>query len=39
LYSSSIISVARTDRYTGWVDKPGNSAFSTDSLKALERVS
>ncbi len=38
LYSSKIISVARTDRYEGWVASDGNTAFSTDSLKVLKEV-
>ncbi len=38
LYSSTLISVARTDRFTGWVATDGNTAFSTDSLKVLRKV-
>lgn len=36
LYCSDVITVARTDRFSGWVVKDGQGAFSTDSLKALK---
>lgn len=38
LYTSNIISVARTDRYTGYVVVEGSTIFNTDSLKSLRRV-
>ncbi len=38
LYCSQIVSVARTDRYTGWVAPEGGNCFSTESLQALQRV-
>lgn len=39
LYSSKMISVARTDRYTGWIAPSGATAFNTDALQVIERVS
>ena len=38
LYTSNIISVARTDRYTGYVVVEGSTVFNTDTLKNLQRV-
>ncbi|MBP3437049.1 MAG: ABC transporter substrate-binding protein [Clostridia bacterium] len=38
LYSSNVISVARTDRYTGWISVEGGTAFTTESLQNLQRV-
>lgn len=35
LYCQDMISVARTDRFDGWVTQKGNTAFSTESLKRL----
>ncbi len=38
LYCSQIISVARSDRYTGWIAPTGGTCFSTESLQNLQRV-
>ncbi|MFW5889214.1 MAG: ABC transporter substrate-binding protein [Bacillota bacterium] len=38
LYTSNIISVARTDRYIGYVVVEGSTIFNTESLQNLERV-
>ncbi len=38
LYSSNVISVARTDRFKGWVSSNGEKAFSTESLEVLKKV-
>lgn len=38
VYSSNIISVARTDRFRGYVAGPGETAFNLDTLKVLEKV-
>ena len=38
LYSANVTSVARTDRFTGYVASPSQTAFSMDSLKNLEFV-
>lgn len=38
LYSANVTSVARTDRFTGYVASPSQTAFSLDSLKNLEFV-
>ena len=38
LYSSNIVSVARTDRWTGWKSVQDSTAFNTESLTSLERV-
>ncbi len=38
VYSSNVISVARTDRFTGYVAGPGLTLFNDDTLKNLERV-
>jgi peptide/nickel transport system substrate-binding protein len=38
LYTSNVISVARTDRYTGHLVVKGSTIFNTDSLQVLERV-
>jgi len=38
LYRAEILSVARNDRFTGWVPgEAGNTAFNTDSLENLTR--
>lgn len=38
LYTSNVISVARTDRFTGYQIEQGQTVFNTESLKNLERV-
>lgn len=38
LYSANVISVARTDRYTGYIVVPGQTIFNTASLQNLKRV-
>jgi len=38
LYTSNIISVARTDRYTGFIVVEGSTIFNTESLQNIERV-
>ncbi len=38
LYTSNIISVARTDRYEGYVVVEGSTIFNTDTLQNLRRV-
>lgn len=38
LYSSDVLSVARTDRFTGYVEEPGQSVFNLSTLKNLQRV-
>lgn len=38
LYASEVLSVARTDRYTGYVAAPGQTVFNVDTLANLERV-
>lgn len=38
LYSSEVLSVARTDRYTGYVSVAGSTVFNNETLKNLERV-
>ncbi len=38
LYTANVISVARTDRYTGYVVVKGTTVFNTESLRNLERV-
>lgn len=38
LYSANITSVARTDRFTGFVASPSQTAFSLESLRNLEFV-
>ncbi len=38
LYSANILSVARTDRWTGWQKVSGSNAFNTESLVSLQRV-
>ena len=38
VYSSNVISVARTDRFTGYVAGPGETVFNTDTLENLEKV-
>ena len=39
LYSSAVLSVARTDRYTGYVTVAGSTVFNSDTLQNLVRVS
>lgn len=38
LYCANVISVARTDHFTGWVEKDGSNAFGTESLQNLVLV-
>ncbi len=38
IYSSNVISVARTDRFRGYVASAGETAFNTDTLEVLEKV-
>lgn len=38
LYASEVLSVARTDRYTGYVASPGQTVFNVNTLANLERV-
>lgn len=38
LYSADVISVARTDRYTGYVAENGQTVFNLETLKNLQRV-
>ena len=38
LYSANVTSVARTDRFTGYVVSPSQTAFSLESLQHLEFV-
>ena len=38
LYSANVTSVARTDRFTGYVASPSQTAFSLESLQNLEFV-
>ena len=38
LYTSNIISVARTDRYEGYIVVEGSTIFNTDTLQNLRRV-
>lgn len=38
LYSSEVLSVARTDRYTGYISVDGATVFNNETLKNLERV-
>jgi len=38
LYTSNVISVARTDRYTGYIVVNGSTIFNTESLQAIERL-
>ena len=38
LYTSNVISVARNDRYTGYIVVEGSTIFNTESLQNLERV-
>lgn len=38
LYSSEVLSVARTDRFTGYVSEAGSTIFNNETLKNLERV-
>lgn len=38
LYCSNVLSVARTDRFTGWALVDGSTAFSLESLENLQMV-
>lgn len=38
LYASDVLSVARTDRFTGFVAAPGQTVFNVDTLANLEKV-
>ena len=38
LYSSEIVSIARTDRYTGYEVVPGATVFNTTNLQQIQRV-
>ena len=38
LYCSNVLSVARTDRFAGWVRVDGSTAFSLESLERLKMV-
>ena len=38
LYCQDVLSVARTDRFTGWQQEDGSTAFNLESLKNLEKV-
>lgn len=38
LYCQDVTSVARTDRFTGWVVSDGSGVFNLDSLSHLEQV-
>lgn len=38
LYSAEVLSVARTDRFTGYVSVAGQTVFNTDTLQNLEKV-
>lgn len=38
LYASEVLSVARTDRFTGYVSRPGQTVFNLETLQNLQRV-
>lgn len=38
VYTSNVISVARTDRFTGYVVNPGETVFNLDTLEVLGKV-
>lgn len=38
LYSAQVLSVARTDRFTGYVSAPGQTVFNPSTLMHLEKV-
>lgn len=38
LYSSDVLSVARTDRFTGYVEMQGSTVFNNETLKNLKQV-
>ena len=38
VYSSNVISVARTDRFSGYVAGPGETCFNLDTLKNLKKA-
>lgn len=38
LYSADVLSVARTDRFTGYVPMPGATVFNNETLKNLKQV-
>lgn len=39
LYSTNVISIGRTDRYTGYVIEPGATLFNSTNLQTIEHVS
>lgn len=38
LYSAEVLSVARTDRFTGYVSVPGQTVCNTETLKNLKKA-
>lgn len=38
LYSAEVLSVARTDRFTGYVSEPGQTVFNNATLQNLQKV-
>ena len=38
LYSSNVLSIARTDRFTGYVVSDGQTVFNNETLKNLVQV-
>ena len=38
VYASNVISVARTDRFTGYVAGPGETCFNLDTLENLKKA-
>ncbi|XMB72282.1 ABC transporter substrate-binding protein [Mycoplasmatota bacterium WC30] len=38
LYTSNVISVARTDRFTGYITEQGTTVFNSETLQNIERV-
>ena len=38
LYCSNVLSVARTDRYSGYITMKGSTLFNTDNLQNLQRI-
>lgn len=38
LYASDVLSVARTDRYTGYVEKAGQTVFNLETLSNLKKT-
>ena len=39
LYTTQVLSAARTDRFTGFVEKAGSTFFNNETLKNLTMVS